>query len=310
MQRWFPDYQTRDRDIVDYQEFHLKGCDVPFRGPAFDPFAAERGSFFTCVGAAQTYGCYYDKPFPNLLSEAIGMPCLNLAVGGTGPGFYLQYPSLIEAMNRGRFVILQAMSARHEGNSRFAPDGYVEFVKDRSTGESITSSAAWRRIMAEEPENALRYIDEVRRSWIETTRKLKQEITVPVIFFWYARRDWDYEIDMEAALAQTQRRREGADEGHFVDAIAGDFPQYVDGASARRAAAMCDATAECVSSRGMGQLLINRHTGKPVGDISFEALGAEFTSLHQTHNVYYPSAEMHEDAAQALLPVVRRILAA
>ena len=307
MQRWYPDYQTRDIDIVDYQEFRLKDCDVPFRGPAIDPFAAAPGSFFTCLGAAQTYGCYYERPFPTLLSEALGLPVLNLAVGGTGPGFYLQYPSLIEAMNRGRFVVLQAMAARHERNSRFEPDGYVEFVTDRKKGDSVTSATAWQRIMAEEPENALTYVDEVRQNWVETTRKLVKQITVPVIFFWFARRPADYAIDMDAALAQIKRREEGGDQSHFVDALAGDFPHYVDGPSARAAATLCDGYAECLSPRGMGQPLVNRHTGKPMGDISFEALGPEFVGLHQTHNVYYPSAEMHEDAFRALLPAAQDV---
>ena len=85
-QQWYPEYQARDADIVDYQEFALAGCDVRFRGPALDPWAQPQGSFFTCLGAAQTYGCYYAHPYPQLLAERFGMPALNLAVGGTGPG--------------------------------------------------------------------------------------------------------------------------------------------------------------------------------------------------------------------------------
>ena len=53
--------------------------------------------------------------------SALGLRSLNLAVGGTGPGIYTLYERLIEAMNRGRFVILQCMAARHAGNSRFEP---------------------------------------------------------------------------------------------------------------------------------------------------------------------------------------------
>lgn len=309
MQRWYPDYQTRDRDIVDYAEFRIDGCDVPFRGPGFDPFMAERDSYFTCFGAAQTYGCYYEHPYPALLSQAIGLPALNLAVGGAGPGFYGQYDALIEAANRGRFVILQCMAARHESNSRFEADGYVEFLKDRRTGESMTSAAAWQRIVAEEVDQVERYVEETRRNWVETSRKLIERISVPVIFFWFARRKPDYEIDRAAIARQAKSRREGKDEGHFVDGLMGDFPHLIDGPTARAVAEMCDDRAECLSARGMGQPLINRFTGAPVGDLSFEALGKEFTQLHQTHNVYYPSAEMHEDACAVLLPTVGKLLA-
>ena len=132
MNQWFPDYPARDGDNVDYHPFTRDGCPVPFRGPGFDPLAVPEGSFFTCLGAAQTYGCFVERPFPDLLADRLGLSALNLAVGGAGPGFYLQYPALVAAMNRGRFVVLQAMEARHEANSRFATDGYVEFLRDRT----------------------------------------------------------------------------------------------------------------------------------------------------------------------------------
>lgn len=309
MQRWYPEYQIRDVDILDYQEFTVPGCDVKFRGPGFDPFAVEEGSFFTCLGAAQTYGCFFEKPFPDLLAEKTGLKALNLAVGGTGPGFYLQYPALIEAMNRGRFVILQCMAARHETNSRFEADGYVEFVKDRVKGDSVDSGTAWRRIIDEEFDNAPRYVAESRASWLETTRRLVDAIKVPVIFFWYSRRAPDYEIDWDAIREQKERRDRGEYTGHFIDGLSGDFPHYVDGPSARAAAAMCDAQAECLSNRGMGAVLLNRNTGKPINPADYQDRGPEYQALYTGRNDYYPSAEMHEDAAEALLPVVKAVMA-
>lgn len=308
MQRWYPEYQTRDEDILDYHEFTVPGCEVKFRGPGFDPFAVEEGSFFTCLGAAQTYGCFFDNPFPDILAEKIGLKALNLAVGGTGPGFYLQYPSLIDAMNRGRFVILQCMAARHETNSRFEADGYVEFVKDRVRGDSVDSGTAWRRVIDEELGNAARYVDESRASWLETTRKLVDAIEVPVIFFWYSRRAPDYEIDWPAIHEQKAKLDRGEYTGHFIDGLSGDFPHYVDGPSARAAAVLCDAQAECLSNRGMGAVLMNRHTGKPINPADYVDRGPEYQAIWEGRNLYYPSAEMHEDAAEALLPVVKRFL--
>lgn len=310
VQRWYPSYQERDRDILDYQEFQVSGCDVKFRGPGFDPFAAEQGSFFTCLGASQTYGCFQPKPFPTLLSETFGMPALNLAVGGTGPGFYLQYDSLIQAMNRGRFVILQAMAARHEANSRFEPDGYVEFVRERSTGESVNSDVAWERIVDEEPEKMLQYVEEVQANWIATTKKLVSALKVPVIFFWFARRPLDYEVDLAAVREQAARRRGRSDDGsHFIDGLAGDFPHYVNGPAARKAASLCTGYVECLSGRGMGQPIISQFTGKPVGPLPEDyATKPEWRARSDGLIHYYPSAEMHEDAAAALAPVISQIL--
>lgn len=308
MQRWYPEYQVRDEDIIDYQEFTVPGCDVKFRGPGFDPFKVPQGSFFTCLGAAQTYGCFFERPFPNILAERTGLMALNLAVGGTGPGFYLQYPSLIDAMNRGKFVILQCMAARHESNSRFEADGYVEFVRDRVKGDSVNSGDAWRRIIDEEFDKAPNYVAESRASWLETTRRLVDAIKVPVIFFWYSRREPDYAIDWDAIREQTERRRRGEYTGHFIDGLSGDFPHYVDGPTARAAAAMCDVEAQCLSNRGMGARLMNRHTGKPIDPADYKDRGPEYQAIYSGRNDYYPSAEMHEDAADALEPVVRKLI--
>ncbi|MET0984599.1 MAG: DUF6473 family protein [Steroidobacteraceae bacterium] len=310
MKLWYPNYQPRDYELVDYERFYVDGCEIPFRGPPLNPFRAAPGSYFSCLGAVQTYGAFYAKPFPTLLAESLGMPSLNLAVGGAGPGFYTQYPKLLEAMNRGRFVILQCMAARHAGNSRFEPDGYVEFVIDRKVGDSIPSWAGWKRVVVEELDNALRYVDETRKAWVDISLDLISRITVPVIFFYYSRRKPEYQIDMEAVKKQAEVIRSGADNGAFVEGLMGDFPHLVDGASVRQVAAACAGYAECLSARGMGQALVSRFTGKPLKEqLEHSALGAEFVNLPQmSHNWYYPSPEMHEDARDALLPEIRRVL--
>jgi hypothetical protein len=308
MAQWYPEYQNRDRDIVDYQQFLVPGCDVKFRGPGFDPFAVPSGSYFTCLGAAQTYGCYYEHPFPALLANRIGLSSLNLGVGGAGPGFYLQYPALIDTMNRGSFVILQCMAARHETNSRFEADGYVEFVRDRVSGDRVDSGTAWRRIIDEEFEKAADYVAQSRASWLDTTRKLLDAITVPVVFFWFSRREPDYTIDWQEIAEQRERRLRGEYTGHFIDGLSGDFPHYVDGPSARAAAALCEAEAKCLSQRGMSAAIINRWTGEPLDPAKYEGLGPEYQALRTGRNDYYPSAQMHEDATDALEPVVRRFL--
>lgn len=309
MQPWFPNYQPRDYELVDYERFYVDGCDIPFRGPPLNPFKAAPGSYFTTLGAVQTYGAFYEKPYPALLSDALGMPALNLAVGGAGPGFYLQNDKLIEAMNRGAFVILQCMAARHAGNSRHDPQAGVEFVVDRGTGEQVPSWLGWKRLVIEEPEHLLRYVNETRRSWVEASLALIDRITVPVIFFYYSRRAPDYAIDMDAVAKQAEEIRAGRDGGAFVEGLMGDFPHLVDGPSVRAVAQAADAYAECLSSRGMGQELVSRFTGEPIGEVEHSALGDQFVDLpHMSHNVYYPSAEMHEDACAALLPVTRKVL--
>jgi len=301
MHQWFPDYPGRDAEIVDYHPFTLEGCPVPFRGPGFDPLAVPEGSFFTCLGAAQTYGCFVERPFPDLLADRLGLSALNLAVGGAGPGFYLQYPALISAMNRGRFVVLQAMAARHEANSRFAADGYVEFLRDRKRGDSLDTVSAWSRVLEEEPDNAPHLVAESQASWLESMRRLRAAITVPVAFLWFSQQKPAAPAWQEL-LAEVGR----PPAAELVHRMFGAFPQLVNAAMADEAAAMCTAAVNCVSERGMGAPLISRLTGKPIDAADYGTRGVEYVALATGRNDYYPSAEMHEDAAAALLGVVRR----
>src|SRR5690606_20333234 len=78
-------YQARDYDIVDYRMYELPGTRLWFRGPMPD---LEAGRYFTCIGAAQTFGCFCSQPFPDLLAQKLGLPSLNLGYGGAGPEFF------------------------------------------------------------------------------------------------------------------------------------------------------------------------------------------------------------------------------
>lgn len=49
-------YQQRDWEIVDYQEFCLDEVGLTLRGPR--PPSLAPGDYFSCIGAAQTYGCF------------------------------------------------------------------------------------------------------------------------------------------------------------------------------------------------------------------------------------------------------------
>jgi hypothetical protein len=70
----------------------------------------------------------------------------------------------------------------------------------------------------------------------------------------------------------------------------------------------CDAYVECVTRRGLPQRLVDRE-GKPTTVMhSYNLLNPEVRT--ETHNNYYPSPEMHEDAANALEPICRRLLGA
>ena len=179
------DYTPRDYEVVDYAYYEIPGIPrMKFRGPAINP--ATTRNFFTCIGAAQTLGVYIEKPFPTLVSEKLGIPVWNAGVGGATPYFFLQQPQLIDLVNRGKFAVLQIMTARSEPNSRFTPNKPVEMVKDRRSGESLRTPLMWERIQQESPDKMAALIAQSRASWNEDMIALLKRIKVPVLLFWFA----------------------------------------------------------------------------------------------------------------------------
>ncbi len=282
-------YQQRDYEVVDYELYELaQKPGFRFRGPAMDPDKDK--PFFSAVGAAQTFGCYIPRIFPHILSDALGMRALNLALGTCGPRFYAANLDLVEQINKGKFLIVQAMAARGEPNSRFSAAGSIEYLRDRN-GELVSSAPAWARIRSEEPEKVEKYIAETRQSWIDHHEQFLKHVKVPKIMLWFSSRQMDPSVDLNAPT---------------VSEFMGLFPQFIDRKSFDAVAAMCDAVVESYSGRNANHLLISRFTGKPTV-VDFGALSPGAKGIVETHNHYYPSAEMHEDAANLLLPAIRKL---
>lgn len=291
-------YQERDHEIVDYQFYELaQAPGVQFRGPQLSP--DQGANYITCIGAAQTLGIYIEEPYPVRLAEQIGMPAVNLAVGASWPGFYSnKYPDLLDIVNGGQCLILQVMSARGESSSRFEATDVIETMRDRKTGEKLTSIHAWAKILSEEPEFAPQYVEELRASWVKSNLELIEKVKVPVILFWYSRRPQDEPTNFSL-------------EGDLFKNM-GEFPQFVDSKSVQAVADKCSAFVECRSTRNTGHLLRSRFTGEPVevnhGMMSSSGAvkGDQTNFISVNTNDYYPSPEMHQDAADVLAQVIKQ----
>jgi hypothetical protein len=287
-QGWNPDYQRRDWEIVDYEEYRLQGISQSLRGPAVD---ASAGPYFSCLGAAQTYGVFVPRPYPALLAADLGIAALNLALPAAGPGFYAATDAMLGLVNRGKFVILQVMAARAEANSRYAAAGYCETVRDRATGEVVSSFTAWSRLMSERRAEVPALIEETRCNWIESYRALTSQIEVPILLMWIShdRRASDI-LNLQTLDLETL---------YFK------FPQLVDATCLEPVKAMADAFVACESRRNSGHPLVSRFTGAPaMADNAFiHPSGKDQPKL--THNDYYPSPEMHEDFAADALAALR-----
>jgi Domain of unknown function (DUF6473) len=267
-------YQERDHEIIDYEMFRLPETGQ-LRGPA--PATLAPGEYFTCVGAAQTFGCLCEQPYPTLLAHRLSLPVLNFGLAGAGPRLFLRYEAMLRYVNAGRFAIVQVMSGRSEDNSFFDSGGRSRLTR-RSDGEEMEAVPAYRELLANESvERVQALVEETRQNWVKSFTSLLEAIEVPTILFWFSVRSPDY----EESYAKLR-----------VRPLFGKFPHLVNRAMMEQVGPVSDEYVECISARGLPQPLVSRFTGETV-----------------RYNRYYPSPEMHADAADALVEASRKYAA-
>jgi hypothetical protein len=299
-------YQQRDAAVVDYELWRPPGCVDWLRGPP--PPSLAPGSYFACVGAAQTFGCFAARPWPAIVAEQIGLPALNLGVAGAGPEVFHQdaFPQLLAGA---RFVVFQVMSGRSADCSRFISEGR-ERLRVRKDDRVLGADAAWSEVLREEHgeqpgrlhmladrcyspfghHEARRLVRETRENWLQQFCSLLDATKAPKLLMWFSRRSPRYRARY-----------------HSVNAMFGEFPQLVDERMVATVAAHATGQARCVTSRGTPQLLRDRFTDLPITVSPGDAGSGESADVRWTHNTYYPSPEMHEDAARAVVTALGRL---
>ncbi|KGF72797.1 hypothetical protein DO97_04790 [Neosynechococcus sphagnicola sy1] len=284
-------YQKRDLEVVDYQLYPLlspvsKRVFVT-RGPR--PLTLEPDQYFACIGPASTFGCYCEKPYGTLLQERLGLPTLNLGFAGAGPDYFLRnQKDLLGYINHARFAIVLVMSGRSESNSLFESIFGTGMYRRISDGQQIAASNAYEELLKDGDLDLIKKIvSETRGNWVLHFKALLSLIQKPKVLLWLSKRRPAY-----------------VEKYTNAQKLFGSFPQLVNAEMIEVIKPYCDAYVECVTERGIPQPLINRFTGKPTTVSEGSIFGGKVIS----HNTYYASPEMHEDAAKMLVPICQGFL--
>ena len=274
-------YQQLDAPMFDYSLATL--ADVPehaLRGPLpnlNEPYVA-------FVGGAQTFARFVAEPFANLVAKHLGLGCLNLGLGGAGP----RWPAdarVLPILQRAKLVVVQCFAGRSASNSLF-DNGSTGRNSGRYlfTGDCLTYEQFLDEVMARQDLSLLqRVVRETRDDYACSMRHLGHCLSVPTVLLWLGRRRPEYTIDW--------RHRHG---------ILNHFPQLLDRAVVDRVRPFFRGYVECASEQGLPQRL-----WPAVQAVDGTVLGAD----GYLRNEYYPSPEMHQQAADLLLPVCRQVLA-
>jgi hypothetical protein len=274
-------YQLLDRPHFSYDLYKIDGItNTSFRGPRIDrskPYAA-------CLGAAETFGRFAVHCYPALLKEKLGFQVLNLGVGGTGPLWFQAQP-YINLANKAKFVVVVVLSGRSESNSLFDNRASGNLMGVRKTDKRLMRFEEFVSdlMKTESRDRVMEIIQETRASYVSNMMTLLQKIYRPKILFWFSMRTPEYQERFGSTWE-----------------LLGDFPQIVNRKMIDLLRPYADHYVECVTSRGMPQQLWQAN----------EAVDGTVVENGRLVNRYYPSPEMHEDAASSLAPLCARYVAA
>ena len=300
MGKW---YQAEDINLVDYELYDFEG--LALRGAESNYTNYSR--YISYIGAAQTFGRYCQHPFPNLIGSKLKIGTLNFGRGGAGPTYFLNQPHILDYVNRSELVVVQVMSARSISNSVFESKLGGSMGCRLPDRKKMRSDEVFRKLFNGQDSRGKNYefmsnlIRETRQNYLNATLDLLKLITVPKILLWFSVRTPDeaeklsrWNFVVKRASNQSNLIKKVCQHipllKPYTNPPVGIFPHFVNREMIEAMKSASDFVVECSSSVGLPQLMRNS-AGKVVREDN-----------------YYPSPEMHQQAAKLLLPVCQKIL--
>jgi hypothetical protein len=221
-------FQSEDAAAFDYRLAPVPGIEGRrFRGPVPDlsrPFVA-------FVGDDATFGRGVGDPFASMVARQLGLPCLNLGLGGAGPRF-AAHPAVLAVLQRARLVVVQMPSGSAASNSLY---DRTDITRDEGdyllTAQPMGFEAFLAEILLrEDPALMQRIVRETRDDQVVGMRHLGESLRVPALLTWIANRSPDHAFD-----------------GGSVHGVLGPPPHLLDRHVVARTAPQFTAYVECVA---------------------------------------------------------------
>lgn len=247
-------YQAYDFECVDYELYRIDGVKKLLRGPEPD-LGAARGRYITFLGAAQLFGRHQRRPPHVTISEALGIPCVNLSASGAGPEYFCS-ERILKIANGGIAVVVQVMSGRSIGCEEY-PGG--DKTRRKGTNEKIKRLKLLTEIWEESKDEAIRLTKKWQSNYVRTMSRLLSLIEVPTVLAWVSAR-----TPSEWSIGRIQEVPDF-----------GKFPHLVDESMIRQISNNCTQMVS-VRDEGLPHEFVSRFSGercpvlKPDGSLSWE----------------------------------------
>lgn len=188
--------ESYSRGGLHYEQCYYGASRLAFRGPEVAP----EGDYFAVIGGNATFGKFVPQPYPELLTEATGLPTVNLGCMHAGMTAFVDDPSLIRICSNARATIIQITGAHCLDNMYYSlhprrNDRFIDAMprlRELYPEVDFTEFHFVRHMLsalhAEAPDRFGLVVEALKREWIERTRDLVRQIEGPVVLLWMADR--------------------------------------------------------------------------------------------------------------------------
>ena len=265
---------------LDYFPCHYGSSRLTFRGPRRDL----SGEYLAMLGGTETYGRFVTAPFAALVEEAIGIPVANLGCQNAGPDVYLADRPALEVAGAAHLAVLQLTGVTNMTNRYYTvhPRRNDRFIAATPLLRSIYRDVDFTEIhftrhliQALATRGADRFAliaAELKMLWVDRMKAVLQRLPRRAVLLW---------------LADRPPPNKGQDDG--LDTR----PWLIDRQMIAALRPHAAAVVEHVISR-------------QARDEGVQSM--RFSPAEEGAALGLPGAAVHHEVAQALLPVIGRML--
>ncbi|QIE47627.1 hypothetical protein G5B38_16480 [Pseudohalocynthiibacter aestuariivivens] len=265
---------------LNYMPCRYGASKLRFRGPR----RRLSGRYAAFLGGTETYGKFIAHPFPALVEARTGVKCVNLGWSNAGIDVFLHDPDILAAAARAQVTVLQVLPAQNMSNRFYSvhPRRNDRFVEASPVLRSVYREVDFtefhftrhmlHRLRAVSEERFALVREELQTAWVARMKLLLHHLGSPVVLLWLSSHGPGEVADQPSVSSDPAFVTAG-----MLEALRPQVLQIID-ATARPEALAC----------GTDRMVFSQ----------FEVAAAS--------ELLGPAA--HEDAAEALVPVIGELV--
>lgn len=187
-------HETLEDGGISYAPCRYGNSRMFFRGPK----RSLEGRYITFIGGTDTYGKFIPKPFPDIVEEAVGEPCVNFGTVNASIDAFLQETAVLSAARDAVLNVVQVMGAHNMSNRFYTvhPRRNDRFLRASSVLRAIypevdfTEVCFTRHLLTHlhevSPERFEIIREEVQQAWRARMRGFLQDIGSHTLLLWFS----------------------------------------------------------------------------------------------------------------------------